>query len=144
MKKIMVINGPNLNLLGQREPEKYGELTLLDLESRLTSKFQDILFTFKQSNIEGEIINFIHQAAKEGFKGILINPGGFSHTSVAILDAIKSVDVPVVEVHLTNLCKREDFRQKFITGSGCLGVIQGGGFSSYTSGVYLLLDNILS
>ena len=142
MKKLMVINGPNLNLLGQREPEKYGELTLDDLESRMTSRFQNILFNFKQSNLEGEIVNFLHSAAKDGVDGILINPGGFSHTSVAILDAIKSIDVPIVEVHLTNLCKREDFRQTLLTGSGCLAVIQGGGFASYTSGVQLLLDNI--
>jgi 3-dehydroquinate dehydratase II len=142
MKKLMVINGPNLNLLGQREPEKYGELTLKDLEARMTSRYQNVLFDFRQSNLEGDIVGFIHEAAKDGVDGVLINPGGFSHTSVAILDAITSVDTPIVEVHLTNLCKREDFRQKLITGSACLGVIQGGGFSSYISGAQLLLDNI--
>tara|TARA_B100000925_G_scaffold291314_1_gene278926 strand:+ start:5731 stop:6159 length:429 start_codon:yes stop_codon:yes gene_type:complete len=142
MKKLMVINGPNLNLLGEREPEKYGELTLADLESKMKEYHKNVELHFRQSNLEGDIVNFIHSVSKDGFDGAIINPGGFSHTSVAILDAISSVAPPFVEVHLTNLCKREDFRQKLITGAACLGVIQGGGFSSYTSGVQLLLDNI--
>ena len=143
MKRVMVINGPNLNLLGQREPEKYGELTLEDLETRMNNKFPQLDFIFHQTNIEGEIVELVHAAAKDGIDGIIINPGGFSHTSVVILDAIKAVDLPVVEVHLTNLCKREDFRQVLITGSACMGVIQGGGFASYLSGVHLLIENTI-
>ena len=100
--------------------------------------FTNIEFDFIQSNLEGELVNQLHLAKKDGFHGIIINPGGFSHTSVSILDAIKSINIPVVEVHLTNLSNRENYRQNLVTGSGCISVIQGGGLNAYLSAIYLL------
>jgi len=138
LKKIKVLNGPNLNLLGEREPDKYGTLTLSELEKEISNSFPDIEFEFFQSNLEGELVNHLHLAKKDGFLGVVINPGGFSHTSVSILDAIKSINLPVVEVHLTNLSSREKYRQNLITGSGCISVIQGGGLNAYLSAIYLL------
>jgi len=132
MNKVMVINGPNLNLLGTREPEMYGSNTLEQINdsmNRLASSL-DMELTFYQSDIEGEIIDQLHKAGRD-CDGVIINPAGYSHTSVAILDAIKSISIPVVEVHLSNIYKREEFRRKSITGSGALGVISGFGKTGY-------------
>ncbi|MGB9749296.1 MAG: type II 3-dehydroquinate dehydratase [Caldisericia bacterium] len=136
MKKILVINGPNLNLLGKRERDLYGERSLKFIEDRLKEEAKKFNFeiSFFQSNHEGEIIDKIQNG--EDYDGIIINPGGYSHTSLSILDAIKSIKTPVIEVHITNLFSREDFRQNLITAKGVKGVISGLGYVSYLSALY--------
>lgn len=132
MNKVMVINGPNLNLLGKREPEVYGSETLDQINDSMKAAAGplDMELTFFQSDIEGEIIDQLHKAGSE-CDGVIMNPAGYSHTSVAILDAIKSISIPVVEVHLSNIYKREEFRHKSLTGSGAVGVISGFGKTGY-------------
>jgi 3-dehydroquinate dehydratase-2 len=138
MKRILIVNGPNLNLLGKREKELYGEKGLNFIENKIKEEAKKYNFeiTFFQSNHEGDIIDKIQDG--ESFDGIIINPGGYSHTSIAILDAIKSIKTPVIEVHLTNLFSREDFRQKLITAKGARGFISGLGYISYLSAIYAL------
>jgi len=139
MKTITIINGPNLNLLGQRETEIYGRESFEDYLRSIRDEFHDIDITYFQSNVEGEIINKIH--ASSGIStGIIINPGGYSHTSVAIRDAIASVSLPVIEVHISNLYKREDLRQSCITAGACLGLISGLGLKGYRSAIQFLLS----
>ena len=131
-KKILILNGPNLNVLGTREPELYGTDTLADVEERCT-KVAEMLgmnVTFYQSNYEGEIISYIQQA-KEQFDGLIINPGGYSHTSVAIFDALSLLDIPKIEVHITNIHAREKFRQNSIISRIMDGVICGFGVKGY-------------
>jgi 3-dehydroquinate dehydratase-2 len=135
--KIIVINGPNLNMLGKRDADHYGSLSLDSIKGILEKEFADISFEFFQSNMEGEIIDKI-QAADKKYDGILINPGGYAHTSVAIRDALAECKVPKIEVHLSHLANREEFRQKLITASGCSGYISGFKEKSYSAGVYLL------
>ncbi len=132
MKKIVVINGPNLNLLGERQPEIYGTTTLHQLESQLKKFGKELGFqvTCFQFNSEGEIINCL-QKNRKGVTGIVMNPAGYSHTSVVILDSLYSVEVPVVEVHISNIHKREDFRQKSLTARGCVGLVSGLGIEGY-------------
>jgi 3-dehydroquinate dehydratase II len=127
---IKIINGPNLNLLGKREPEKYGHSSFEDYLSVLKSAYPDIRFDYFQSNIEGEIINEIQNS---GFSadGIILNAGGYTHTSVAITDAIAAVTSPVVEVHITNILAREEFRHTSLIGRTCAGSISGFGLDSY-------------
>ncbi len=139
--KILIINGPNLNMLGVREPEKYGNTTLSDIEKELYAYSFELgvdIETF-QSNIEGEIIDKI-QKALGFFDGILINPGGYTHTSVAIRDAISSVNLPCVEIHMTNIHAREEFRQKSLIAPVCIGQISGFGKESYSLGLKALND----
>ncbi|ULB34548.1 MULTISPECIES: type II 3-dehydroquinate dehydratase [Proteiniphilum] len=128
--KIQIINGPNLNLLGSREPSIYGNKTFDDFLSELEEEYPEIEIDYFQSNIEGEIIDKIHEA---GFvcQGIILNAGGYTHTSVAIRDAIKSVVAPVVEVHISNVYAREEFRHHSMLSPVCLGVIAGFGTDSY-------------
>ena len=128
--QIMIINGPNLNLLGQREPEKYGHSSFEDYLLVLKSLYPGTEFSYFQSNIEGEIIDQIH---KSGFSsdGIILNAGGYTHTSVAIADAIASVSAPVVEVHITNVMAREEFRHSSLIARSCRGSIAGFGLDSY-------------
>lgn len=137
--KIEIINGPNLNLLGKREPEKYGHSSFEDFFLVLKQRFPDIMFEYFQSNIEGEIINEIH---KTGFSydGIILNAGGYTHTSVAITDAIASVKTAVIDVHITNIAAREDFRQTNLTGRNCAGSISGFGLDSYRLAVVALIE----
>jgi 3-dehydroquinate dehydratase-2 len=132
MKRVMVINGPNLNLLGKREPHLYGEMTLEDLEAELARRAKELgmKIGFFQSNIEGELVSAIQLAAKE-CNGIILNAGGYTHTSVALRDAVAAVDVPVVEVHLTNPQAREDFRRVSLLAGVCAGSISGFGADSY-------------
>ena len=138
--KILVINGPNLNLLGTRDPQQYGELTLEEINAQISNKFSSHNFIFVQSNHEGEIIDAIQGAESNGFSGIIINPGWYSHPSVAIRDALETVKIPKVEVHLSNLAKREDFRQKNITASAVNGYLSGFGEKGYFAAVYLLQE----
>lgn len=135
--KIDIINGPNLNLLGKREPEKYGIRSFDDYLVSLKEAYPEISFEYFQSNIEGEIINEIH---KKGFSsdGIILNAGGYTHTSVAIADAIASVKAPVIEVHITNISAREDFRQTSLIARNCAGSISGFGLDSYRLAVEAL------
>jgi len=135
--KIIIINGPNLNLLGKRDKNHYGDLSLKKIESLLKKEFPKIDFSFYQSNLEGEIINKLQESEKK-FDGIIINPGGYAHTSVAIRDALSEIKLPKVEVHLSHLANRENFRQTLITASGCNGYITGFKENSYLAGVFLL------
>jgi 3-dehydroquinate dehydratase-2 len=135
--KIIVINGPNLNMLGKRDKNHYGDLSLISIKEILQREFPDIEFEFFQSNHEGEIIEKIQNADKE-VKGLLINPGGYAHTSVAIRDALAECSLPKIEVHLSHLANREKFRQKLITASACSGYISGFKEKSYSAGVFLL------
>jgi len=131
--KILIINGPNLNMLGKREPKYYGSQTLDGINKEIEEKAKqlNIETEFFQSNLEGEIINFIHNAQNNGTDGIILNAGAFTHYSYAIHDAITSVDTPVVEVHLSNIHKREDFRHKSVLADACLGQVSGFGKYSY-------------
>ncbi len=142
-KKILVINGPNLNLLGEREPEIYGKLSLTEINDKLKEFAQQkgADLEFYQSNFEGEIVEKI-QKARGKFDGIIINPAALSHTSFSILDALKAVDAPRIEVHLSNIFSREEFRKNTVTASGCSGIISGFGWRSYLYGLSELLDRL--
>ena len=143
LKKILVIHGPNLNLLGKREPGVYGRTTLLQINSVLKALARKlkVKLTIRQSNVEGEIVDFI-QGAKNKVDGILINPAAYTHTSVAIRDAIAASDVIVVEVHLSNIYSREEFRHKSLISPVAKGTIMGVGAKSYSLGLSAILDLI--
>ena len=128
--KIVIINGPNLNLLGIREPEKYGITRFEDYLEGLKTQYPDCEIEYYQSNVEGEIINKLHEV---GFSadGIVLNAGGYTHTSVAIADAVAAIEVPVVEVHITNIYAREEERRVSLLSKSCVGVISGCGLRSY-------------
>lgn len=142
--KIMIINGPNLNMLGIREKNIYGTFTYEDLckyiETYPNYKEKDIDFTFLQTNHEGEIVDFIHKAYTEKYDGIVLNAGGYTHTSVAIHDAIKAVSIPIVEVHISNIHAREEFRKVCMTSSACVGQITGLGKLGYVLAVVYLTE----
>ena len=139
--RIAVINGPNLNLLGQRDRNVYGHLSLDEIHRKLRSGFPDIEFEFFQSNVEGEIINKVQSLAGH-FDGLIINPGGYAHTSVAIRDALAESNIPKIEVHLSNLAAREDYRQNLLTASVCDGYISGFKENSYNAAVFLLVKTL--
>ncbi|MGA1978192.1 MAG: type II 3-dehydroquinate dehydratase [Bacteroidales bacterium] len=136
---IEIINGPNLNLLGKREPEKYGNRSFEDYLVLLRKRYPEIELGFFQSNVEGEIINEIHNI---GFTatGIILNAGGYTHTSVAIADAIASVKAPVIEVHITNVAAREEFRHESLIAPFCAGSIAGFGLDSYRLAVEAIIE----
>lgn len=127
---IQIINGPNLNLLGKREKEIYGEISFEEYLKLLKEHFQDIKIDYYQSNVEGEIINKIHEVGFE-YDGIILNAGGYTHTSVAIADAIAAIKKPVVEVHISNVFAREEFRHESLIAANCIGSISGFGLDSY-------------
>ena len=138
--KIIVINGPNLDMLGKREPTVYGNNTLEDLENYIRNEFKEkIDVEFFQSNYEGAIIDMLHRANDE-FDGVVINPGAFTHYSYAIHDDIKSIKTKVVEVHISNVHQREEFRQKSVTAAACIGQISGLGFYGYILGINAILN----
>ena len=141
--KILIVNGPNLNLLGTREPEIYGSLTLDDIKSSLNEYACElgVEIEFYQSNIEGEIVNKI-QWAKGNCAGIVINPAAYTHTSVAIRDAISAVAIPAVEVHISNIHNREEFRKNSFIAPVCIGQISGFGLDSYKLGLEALVKNL--
>jgi 3-dehydroquinate dehydratase-2 len=128
--KILLLNGPNLNLLGKREPEIYGSTTFDDFFKKIQKKYADIELHYFQSNVEGEIINKLHEVGFS-FDGIILNAGAYTHTSVAIGDAIKAIKTPVVEVHISNVHAREDFRNVSYIAPNAKGVIAGFGLQSY-------------
>ncbi len=139
--KLALINGPNLNFLGIREPEIYGNATLKELEDNLIAYAKEKgieLITFS-SNTEGVLIDYFQACYHEKVKGIIFNPGAYTHYSYALCDAIKSVSIPTVEVHISNIYQREEFRKKSVTAASCVGVISGFGLDGY----YLALDALL-
>ncbi len=141
--KIQVINGPNLNMLGERESQFYGSLTLAELESRVRDAFPQVDFDFYQSNHEGELIDRIHSLVRDAsVQGLIINAGAFTHTSVALRDALAIWNVPKIEVHLSNIHARESFRHTSLTGGVCQGMIAGLGLNSYLLGVRAVIDLI--
>ena len=144
-QKILVINGPNLNLLGTREKEKYGQSSLEDIRNKCKAHAKKIGLEveFKQSNVEGEIVNFIQETRKK-YNGIIINAGGYTHTSVAILDALLAVKKPTIELHITNIYKREDFRHKSLISKAVDGIICGLGADGYIialNGIKKIINN---
>ena len=132
IKKILIINGPNLNLLGDREESKYGKTTLDEVKKncKTHAKSINIEIRFEQSNIEGEIVTMI-QKAKDNFNGIIINAAGYTHTSVAILDALLAIKLPTIELHITNIYNREEFRKKSLISKAAIGIICGFGIKGY-------------
>jgi 3-dehydroquinate dehydratase-2 len=132
IKKILIINGPNLNLLGDREESKYGKTTLDEVKKNCNThaKSINLEIRFEQSNIEGEIVTMI-QKAKNNFNGIIINAAGYTHTSVAILDALLAIKLPTIELHITNIYNREEFRKKSLISKAAIGIICGFGIKGY-------------
>lgn len=141
MAAIALLHGPNLNLLGTREPHIYGSTTLADIEARLAAAFPDHTIRSLQSNYEGALIDFIHEA-RGWADGIVINPGAFTHYSYALRDAIAAAELPAVEVHLSNVHARESFRHTSVLAAVCLGQVVGFGWRSYMLGVRGLLDHL--
>lgn len=135
--RILILNGPNLNLLGKRDENHYGNLNLEKLEDLLINKFPNYSFLFFQSNHEGELIEKI-QNSENISDGLIINPGGYAHTSVSIHDALKEINIPKIEVHLSHLANREEFRQNLITAKACNGYISGFKEFSYIAAIFLL------
>ena len=144
MNKILVINGPNLNLLGEREVEIYGKTSLKQIESETKdyAKNNNLDVEFKQSNEESEMIDWIQECMKNNYSGLLINAGAYTHTSIAIFDALKAIKIPIVEIHLSNIHKREEFRKKSYISEIADGVIFGFGSYSYILAV-MAIKNLL-
>lgn len=136
--KIQIINGPNINLLGKREPGIYGARSFEDYLQELKNRYPQVVFEYYQSNVEGEMINKIHEVGFD-YDGIVLNAGAYTHTSIALQDAIRAVTSPVVEVHISNVHQREEFRHQSMIACACAGVICGFGLDSYRLGVEALL-----
>jgi len=141
MHKILVLHGPNLNLLGTREPEVYGSLTLAEIDERLVAAGEKLGLEIRsfQSNSEGALIDAL-QEARNWASGVIFNPGGYTHTSVALRDAVTAIGIPVVEVHLSNVYSREEFRQHSMISAACKGKIVGFGWRSYWLALYALRE----
>lgn len=139
MKKVLIINGPNLNLLGTREPGIYGSETMADVMDGLRNRFTEISIDYFQSNHEGDIIDRLHSADKEDFVGVVLNAGAYTHTSLAIADAIAAISLPVVEVHISNITARETIRHTSLITPVCRGIIAGFGTDSYRLGIEALI-----
>ncbi|MEJ2710258.1 MAG: type II 3-dehydroquinate dehydratase [Anaerolineales bacterium] len=141
MDSVLILHGPNLNLLGRREPDIYGSLSLAEIDRRLKRFGEQIPMEVRciQSNHEGALIDALHSADEWAF-GVVFNPGGYTHTSVALRDAVAAIHIPVVEVHLSNIHAREDFRQRSLIAPLCLGSISGFGYHSYRLGLQVLVD----
>lgn len=137
--KIQIINGPNLNLLGKREPSVYGSQSFEDYLEEQKKAYPQVLIEYFQSNVEGELINKIHEVGFE-YDGIVLNAGAYTHTSIALHDAIRAVETPVIEVHISNVHAREEFRHKSMISRACMGVICGFGLQSYRLAIEALLN----
>lgn len=137
--KLLILNGPNLNLQGRREKSVYGAETFEELVPRLRALYSAHTIDYAQSNIEGELIDALHKAEGE-YDGVLFNAGGYTHTSVALRDAIGAIAVPVIEIHISNVAAREDFRHTSLIGATCVGTIAGFGLDSYRLGVEAFLN----
>ena len=139
MKEVLILHGPNLNLLGEREPEIYGAMTLAELDERLLQEGEALGLKVHstQSNQEGALIDALHEA-RGWASGVIFNPGGYTHTSVALLDAVAAIEIPVVEVHLSNVHGREDFRGRSLIAKACVGQIAGFGWRSYQLALHVL------
>jgi 3-dehydroquinate dehydratase-2 len=142
MRRVAVINGPNLNRLGRRQPEVYGTTTLLEIERMLIARGAELGWEVEtyQSNHEGDLIDRVHAAADDHTDGIIINPGALTHYSYALLDALQSVDVPAVEVHISNIDEREEWRRTSVTGEACVGMVKGKGPQGYVEALELLAE----
>ena len=138
--RIQIINGPNINLLGKREPSIYGAVSFEDYYKKLTSLYPDIDFDYFQSNVEGEMINKIHEVGFS-YDGIILNAGAYTHTSIALQDALRAVTTPAIEVHISNVHTREEFRHKSMISCACRGVICGFGLDSYRLAVEAFLNS---
>ena len=138
--RIRIINGPNLDILGKREPEMYGTMSLWDIENRLKEKFPEVKLEFYQSNSEGPIIDAIHKGLDSATDGIVLNPGAFTHYSFAIRDAVAALNIPVVELHLSNVHAREEFRRNSVIAPACTGVIAGFGVRGYELAIEYILQ----
>ena len=146
MTEIMVIHGPNLNRLGLREPLIYGRRSLAELDQAITRRAQELGFTVtcRQSNHEGQIIDWLHEAADRNLAGVIINPAAYTHTSLAIRDALAAIDLPAIEIHLSNISGREEFRRRSVTAEVCVGSISGFGGHSYLLGLEALAELLKS
>jgi 3-dehydroquinate dehydratase II len=140
-KRYMIINGPNLNLLGKRETAIYGDQDFESFFLLLKKGYAEVQLHYYQSNVEGELINKLHEVGFS-YDGIVINPGGYSHTSVALADAIGAIQTPVIEVHLSNIYNREEYRHVSLTGARCRGVISGFGLWSYDLALQHLIEHV--
>jgi len=138
---LLVLNGPNLNLLGTRDPGTYGTASLDAIESHLAESFPSVTFSFRQANGEGALIDHLHAAHEQALDGVVFNPGGYTHTSVALRDAVDAIDPPIVEVHLSNVHAREDFRRTSRIAPVCVGQISGLGPPGYSLAVRYLLHH---
>ena len=143
MMKILVLHGPNLNLLGLREPDIYGRITMEEINRRLLGLGQELAVEVdcRQSNHEGQLIDWLH-AARTSAAGVVFNPGGYTHTSVALRDAVAAIEIPVIEVHLSNVHARDEFRQRSLIAPVCLGSIAGFGWRSYALALRLLAERL--
>jgi 3-dehydroquinate dehydratase-2 len=139
--RILVVNGPNLNMLGTREPKLYGSMTLNDIEEILVRTFPDVKFEFYQSNVEGVLVEYVQKAMSGAFDGVLLNAGAYTHTSYALRDAVAMLSVPVVEVHLTNVHAREEFRHRSVIAPVCTGIVAGFGAQSYILAARALIES---
>jgi 3-dehydroquinate dehydratase-2 len=133
--KLLIIHGPNLNLLGTRDPDTYGTMTLDQLNTYIQASFTEHSINFFQSNVEGDLINRIQKVLTDGTEGLVVNLGGYTHTSVALRDALDPISIPKVEVHLSNIHAREKFRENSVTGAVMNGIITGFGADSYLLGI---------
>lgn len=138
--KILILNGPNLNLLGEREQSIYGSQTFDAFLESLREMFPEAELIYAQSNVEGELINHLHEAAKTACDGVVLNGAGYTHTSVALGDAVAAISIPVVEVHISNVHAREPYRHQSLMAKNCKGVISGFGLQSYVLAIRALLD----
>jgi len=137
--KILILNGPNLNLLGKREPGIYGAVSAEDIFNELKQNNPSVTFTYFQSNVEGELVNKLHEVGFD-YDGIVFNAGAYTHTSIAIADAVAGIKTPVIEVHISNVYAREEYRQKSLMAKNCMGIITGFGMKSYALAVHSLLN----